>query len=309
MVERSGEQRRTIFRTIPYLQFSMVKKRKSTFVLVIPRFEDIFHSYYAGEIIRGVSLSASRLNADFLVHITDRANPRGWLDSTLLDKNYIDGVIFADIDNDLSIVKKVIRWGMPCIVLNNMLDEPINYVAVDNHSAVFSAVKHLIKYGHSQIATIAGDVSTQAGLKRLEGYREALYGHNIHVSGSLVTFGEFLRTPARAAARKLLKLSNRPTAIFVASDVMALEAIDVAKSLGIQVPEDLSIIGFDNNPLSLMGSVKLTTVSQPLVEMGRLGAENLFQISCGKVKLPVKIVLPTNLIKRQSVSTVAGTNK
>jgi len=124
-----------------------------------------------------------------------------------------------------------------------------------------------------------------------------------------VTFGEFLRTPARAAARKLLKLRNRPTAIFVASDVMALEVIDVAKSLGIRVPEDLSIIGFDNNPFSMTGSVKLTTVSQPLVEMGRLGAENLFQISRGKVKLPVKVILPTKLVKRQSVSTVAGANK
>jgi len=287
----------------------MVKKRKPTFVLVIPRFEDIFHSYYAGEIIQGVSLSASRLNVDFLVHITDRSNHRGWLDSTLLDRDYIDGIIFADIDNDVGIVKKVIRWGMPCMVLNNILDEPINYVAVDNRSAAFGAVKHLIKYGHSQIATIAGDVSTQAGLKRLDGYREALHEQNINVSRSYVTFGEFLRTPARTAARKLLKLRNRPTAIFVASDVMALEVIDVAKSLGIQVPEDLSIIGFDNNPFSTTGSVKLTTISQPLVEMGRLGVENLFQISRGKVKLPVKTVLPTKLVKRQSVSTVASANK
>jgi len=285
------------------------KKRKPTFVLVIPRFEDIFHSYYAGEIIRGVSLSASRLNADFLVHITDRSNHSGWLDSTLMDKDYIDGIIFADIDNDVGIVKKAIRWGMPCIVLNNMLDDPINYVAVDNRSAAIGVVKHLIKFGHSQIATIAGDVSTQAGLRRLDGYREALHQNNIHVSRSYVTFGEFLRTPARAAARKLLKLRNRPTAIFVASDVMALEVIDVAKSLGITVPQDLSVVGFDNNLFSMTGSIKLTTVSQPLVEMGRLGAENLFQISRGKVKLPVKVVLPTKLVKRQSVSTVADANQ
>ena len=287
----------------------MVKKRKPTFVLVIPRFEDIFHSYYAGEIIRGVSLSASRLNADFLIHITDRSNHRGWLDSTLLDKNYIDGVIFADIDNDLSIVKKAISWGMPCIVLNNIINEPINYIAVDNRSAAIGAIKQLMKFGHSQIATIAGDVSTQAGLKRLDGYREALHDENIKVSRSYVTFGEFLRTPARAAAKRLLKLKNRPTAIFAASDVMALEVMDVARSLGIRVPEQLSIVGFDNNPLSTTGLVKLTTVSQPLVEMGRLGAENLYQISRGKVKLPVKIVLPTKLIKRHSVSTVAGADK
>ena len=84
------------------------RKRKATYVLVIPRFEDIFHSFYAGEIIRGVSLAASRLNADFLVHITDRSNHRAWLDSTLMDRKYIDGIIFADIDNDLNVVKKAL---------------------------------------------------------------------------------------------------------------------------------------------------------------------------------------------------------
>ena len=282
------------------------KKRKPTFVLVIPRFEDIFHSYYAGEIIRGVSLSASRLNADFLIHITDRSDHRGWLDSTLMDTNYIDGIIFADIDNDLNIVKKAIRWGVPCMVLNNILDEPVNYVAVDNRLAAYGVVEHLVKFGHQQIATIAGDISTQAGLKRLDGFREAMHAQNINVPRSYVTFGEFLRTPARAAAKKLLKLKNRPTALFVASDVMALEAIDVAKSLGIRVPEELSVVGFDDNPFNRTSSVKLTTVSQPIVEMGRLGAEKLFQISRGKARLPVKVILPTNLIKRQSVSSVAG---
>jgi len=198
---------------------------------------------------------------------------------------------------------------MPCIVLNNILDEPINYVAVDNRAAAFGIVEHFMKLGHTQIATIAGDISTQSGLKRLEGYREALHAHDVYAPRSYVTFGEFLRTPARTAARKLLKLKNRPTAIFAASDVMALEVMDVARSLGIQIPEELSIVGFDANPLSMTGSVKLTTVSQPLGEMGRLGSENLYQISRGKVKLPVKVILPTKLIKRQSVSTIAGANR
>ncbi|MCK5081446.1 MAG: substrate-binding domain-containing protein, partial [Candidatus Omnitrophica bacterium] len=116
-------------------------------------------------------------------------------------------------------------------------------------------------------------------------------------------------TPARIAARKLLRLKNRPTAIFAASDVMALEVMDAVRALGIRVPEELSVVGFDNNPLSTTGLVKLTTVSQPLVEMGRLGAESLYQISRGKMKLPLKVVLPTKLIKRQSVSTVAGAGR
>ncbi|MFT5387803.1 MAG: LacI family transcriptional regulator [Candidatus Omnitrophota bacterium] len=285
------------------------RKRKPTFVLVIPRFEDIFHSYYASEIIRGVSYSASRLNADFLIHIVDRSSHRGWLDSTLLDKNYIDGIIFADIDNDLKVVKRAIRVGVPCMVLNNVIDEPINYLAVNNKRAAFNAVEYLIKQGHENIATIAGDVSTQAGLMRLEGYREAMAKHDLATPRSYTTFGDFLRTPARAAARKLLKLRNRPTAIFVASDVMAMEVIDVANTLKIKVPKDLSVIGFDDNPLVASSSVALTTVSQPIAEMGRLGAEALFKVSRGKAVLPVKVILPTRLVKRKSVAPINKNKK
>ncbi len=278
------------------------RKRKATFVLVIPRFEDFFHSFYSGEIIRGVSFSASRLNADFLVHITDRSNHQGWLDSTLMDKNYIDGIIFADIDNDLDIVKRAIRRGVPCMVLNNIIEEPMNYVAVDNKKAAIEVVEHFLELGHKNIATIAGDVSTQAGLKRLEGFRECLLDHGINTPRNYITFGDFLRTPARLAAQKLLKLKDRPTAVFAASDVMALELMDVARSMNIKVPEELSVVGFDDNPFNSTSSIALTTVSQPLVEMGRLGAENLSLISQGKGKLPVKIVLPTKLIKRASTA-------
>lgn len=278
-----------------------VRKRKPTFVIVIPRFEDIFHSYFAGEIIKGVSLSASRLNADFLVHIVDRADHRTWLDSTLMDRSYIDGIVFADIDNDLNVVKKAISRGVPCIVLNNIIDEPINYVAVDNKQATFELVRYLMDQGHEKIATIAGDVSTQAGLMRLEGYREAMLKKGHQIPRSYVTFGDFLRTPARQAAEKLLKLKDRPTAIFAASDVMALELIDVAKTHRIKVPGELTVIGFDDNPICATSSIGLTTVAQPLMEMGRVGMENISLISRGKGKLPVKIVLPTKFIKRESV--------
>ena len=282
----------------------IVKKRKLTFLLVIPRFEDIFHSYYAGEIIKGVSLSASRADADFLVHITERQNHQSWLSAALLDRNYIDGIIFADIDNDVSLPKRAIRARIPCIVLNNILHEPINFAAVDNNKAAREVVEYFIQSGHARIATIAGDQTTQSGFARLEGFKEALRKHNISIPKNYITFGDYLRTPARAAALKLLKLKERPAAIFAASDVMALELIDAAKEMNIRVPEDLSVVGFDDNPLSAASPVGLTTVAQPLVEMGRVGAENLFEVIQGKAKLPVKIILPTRLIKRESAAAI-----
>ena len=276
------------------------KNRKQTFLLVVPSFEDIFHSFYAGEIIKGVSLAASRLNMDILIHITDRFDHKSWLDASLLNDDDIDGIIFADIDNDLSIVKKVISRGIPYIVLNNYLESPVNCMAIDNRDATFKIIDHLTKLGHERIATIAGDQTTQSGQMRLEAFKEAMEQKGLDIPKPYITFGDFLRTPARVAATKLLNLKDRPTAIFAASDVMAMELIDVALAQKIRIPEDLSVVGFDDNPLSINCPVRLTTVFQPLVEMGRLGAENLKQIFTGKAKLPVKALLAAKFVPRES---------
>ena len=281
----------------------MAVKRKQIYVLILPRFEDIFHSFYTGEITKGVNLAASRLNVDFLVHIADRSNHATWLDPTLLDRTYVDGILFADIDNDLDIVKKAIMRGMPCLVLNNIIHEPINYIAVNNYTAAMQVVEEFIKLGHKHIATIAGDQNTQAGKSRLEGYHDALEKHGIEADKAYVKMGGFLRTPARQAAADLFKLKTRPTAIFAASDVMAMEAMDVAKSKKIAIPKELAICGFDDNPLRAHSSIPLATVSQPLVEMGRLGLEMLYQISHGKAKLPVKEMLLAKLIKAESMGS------
>lgn len=284
-----------------------MKRSHKAFTLVIPRFEDIFHSFYAGEIIKGVGLAASRLKTDILMHITDRFDHHDWLDSPLLGEEYIDGLIFADINNDVNMLRKVIQKGIPYIVLNNTFVEPINCISIDNRKAAYDVIEYLINLGHRKIATIAGDLSTQAGKSRLEGYKDALSSHGIKLSEEYLTTGDFLRTPARKAAQKLLQLKNKPTAVFAASDVMALELMDEAKTQNLLVPGDLSIVGFDDNPVNTYSSVKLSTVLQPLVEMGRLGVEHLSQICGGSTRVPVKIILQTRFIERDSAGPVSST--
>jgi len=277
------------------------KQRNATFALVVPRFEDIFHSFYAGEIIKGVGFAASRLKVDILMHITDRFDHHDWLESSMLNLEYIDGIIFADINNDVNMLRKVIDKGIPYIVLNNMFEEPINCIGIDNKKAAFNVVERLLDMGHTKIATIAGDLSTQAGKTRLEGYKEALHAHGLPVQEEYLATGDFLRTPARVSARKLLQLKNRPTVIFAASDVMALEVIDEAKEQHLSVPYDISVVGFDDNPLNVYSPVKLSTVAQPIVEMGRLGVEHMRHISANPRRAPVKMLLQTKFIARDSV--------
>lgn len=275
-------------------------KKSKAYGLIVPRFEDVLHSFYASEIIKGVSLSASHLKADVLIHITERLEHEDWLNWPILNSNYLNGVLFADINGDKVTLMKVIARGIPYLVLNNNFSEDINCISIDNEKAAIEAVDYLIKLGHKRIATIAGDLHTQAGKSRLKGYKEAMLKAGLPVKDEYLTVGGFLRTPAREAAKKLLHLHQRPTAIFAASDVMALEAVDFARKEGLSVPEDLSIVGFDDNPIAMYSSVGLTTVRQPIVEMGQLGLETLDQITQGKAVLPVKTVLPAKLVLRAS---------
>lgn len=275
-----------------------------TFALIMPRFEDIDHSFYAEEILKGVGLSASRLKVDILLHVTERYDHHDWLGSKTVDPNYIDGIIFADIDNDIETLQKVIATGIPYIVLNNIFEEPINSIAVDNFKAASEVVERLVSFGHQRIAMIAGDQHTQSGRLRLEGYQDALGKNKISVQKEYIKYGDFLRTPSRKAAKELLDLPERPTAIFACSDVMALEVLAEAKSRSMSIPKDLSVVGFDDNPINVHSPVKLTTVSQPLKEMGRLGVEKLNLMCEGKIGVPVQALLSTVLIERDSVSKI-----
>jgi DNA-binding LacI/PurR family transcriptional regulator len=272
----------------------------SFYTLVIPRFEDVFHSFFASEVIKGVTAAASRLKVDILIHITERNKHGDWMTSESLASNYVRGVIFADIDQDKKQLLEFAKKEIPYIVMNNYFSEDINCIAIDNRRAAMDVVEYLIKLGHSKIATIAGDLNTQAGEARLEGYKQSMAKYNLDIPKGYIQEGFFLRTPARSAAKNLLNLSDRPTAIFAASDVMALEVVDEAKSEGTRIPWDISLVGFDDNPIAGYSQVRLTTVSQPIAEMGRLALEKLNLLTLGKEKTPVKVVLPAKLIKRES---------
>ncbi|NLE65018.1 MAG: LacI family transcriptional regulator [Elusimicrobia bacterium] len=277
------------------------QNRKPIFVVLIPRFEDVANSFYSGEVMRGANFAASRLDVDLLIHMVDRKDHSHWLEG-IVDPFLISGILFADIDRDWDVVGKAIRGGVPALVLNNTSDDPFSTISIDNKSAAIQAVTYLAGLGHKRIGTIAGDLNTQAGQDRLAGYYEGLERAGLPKDKTLVKKGGFLRTPARSAAGALLSLkaAKRPTAIFAASDVMAYEAIDVAKALRIAVPGDLSVVGFDKNLEAGEDGVRLTTFEQPILDMARLGIETLYQMSLGLAKLPVKMTLQAKLVKGKS---------
>ena len=266
--------------------------KTNTVGLVIPRFEGIFHSYYALQVIKGIGISAERVRCDLLLHMTDG--------KTMPAPSAVDGVLFVDIYGCEELLDRALDEGVSTVVLNHYLtDLPVDCVAIDNRTGAERVVDYLVRLGHRDIATITGDLKTQAGLDRLDGFVKAMKARQLPVKDEHIRFGDSGLPSARTATEALLALKDRPTAVFVASDDMAQETINVALAKGLRVPEELSVVGFDDNPVAAHGRVPLTTVRQPLSEMGRLGLDVLVQ-KRGKKQSPTKILLPTELVERQS---------
>jgi LacI family transcriptional regulator len=267
--------------------------RNNTVGLVIPRFADMFHSFHVSELIKGIGTAVERLKLSLLLHVTDG--------KSFLDVSTVDGVLFADIDGNEDQLDLMIDQGVPSVVMVHYVKElPVSCVAVDNRLAAERVVGYLAGLGHREIATITGHLRTPCGIERLDGYLKAMKERGLEVKPHYVQRGDYTGQSAREPARRLLGGPDRPTAIFAASDEMAVATIEVARELSLRVPEDLSVVGFDDGPIAAFAKVPLTTVWQPLSQVGELAVEILHKQIFGKSRHPVKTLLGTKLVERQS---------
>jgi LacI family transcriptional regulator len=274
--------------------------KSNVIALVIPRYEGIFYSFYALELIRGIGTLASVLKLDLLLHLTDA--------HAALNLRGVGGVIFADVIANRKQLEDALALGLPSIVINNYVENlPVSCIAIDNRGGAEAVVDYLAGLGHKKIAHITGDLITQSAEMRLEGYKRALAKNKIPAREEYIVKTDYSRGLARQAAQNLLNLKDRPTAIFVASDSMALEVMSVASEYKLNIPADLSLVGFDDNPSGLYGPVALTTVRQPLVKMAQDSVKELNVIMGLGKKAPVKkIFLPTELVVRESCQHVGS---
>jgi len=275
--------------------------RSNVVALVIPRYEGIFYSFYALELIRGIGTLASALKLDLLLHLTES--------NSSLNLKGVGGVIFADIIANRLQLEDALSCGIPSVLINNYAEDlNVTCLAIDNKKGAEDAVNYLIGLGHKKIAHITGDVVTQAASHRLLGYKTAIERNKIAPRPEYIINTDYSRGQARSAAEKLFNLPDRPTAVFVASDSMALEVITVARERGIRIPQDLSVVGFDDNPSGLYGPVALTTVRQPLVKMAQDSVKELNILmtdkNAGKKVQVKKIYLPTELVIRESCQQI-----
>ena len=169
--------------------------------LIMPGYPGIFHSFYAIELIRGVGHACETLKLDLVFHITDGYNP--------LNANNVGGVIFADIIENKKQVEAVLEEGIPCIVINNIVEDlNINYVAVDNNKGAKIATEYLVGLGHKRIAIITGSLTTQSGAHRLEGFLDFMKKKDLPVKDEYIYKGDYSRRSARIATEQFINLKN-----------------------------------------------------------------------------------------------------
>jgi LacI family transcriptional regulator len=215
-----------------------------------------------------------------------------------------DGAILMLPEESAEELLTLQRQGFPFVVVDPREPPPegIACVAAMHASGAKQATEHLLALGHRRIGAIAGMQGWYATEERLAGFRAALSGAGILLDPELVVYSDWRIPRGTEAARELLSLPDPPTAIFGFNDNVAIGALHAARERGLSVPDDLSVVGFDDTEQSLIVTPRLTSVSQPLAELGRMGVSLLIRILEGQRVDALRIELATRLIVRESTA-------
>jgi LacI family transcriptional regulator len=200
------------------------------------------------------------------------------------------------------------RAQIPCVVIDpvDLPDPQVPSVGATNWAGGLAATRHLLEQGHRRIAVIGGPQQLLCSRARIDGYRAALDAAGLPIDPNLIGHGDFHHIGGYEAARQMLDLPDPPTAVFAGSDEQAFGVAEAARVAGLGVPGDLSIVGFDDLPMSRWASPPLTTVRQPLAEMGRVASQMLVSLMAGKTLDSSRVELATTLIVRSSTAPPRG---
>jgi LacI family transcriptional regulator, galactose operon repressor len=287
-------------------------------------------------IMQGIAEVIEQTTYELVLYSISHRTDRSALIDRILATRLIDGLIAVYPDGEARAetadrgdrdasrhLVELYEQGFPVVILDDQ-SLPLGstpWVGPDNRVGAFAAVGHLVSLGHRRIAHVQGPLEYQCSHDRYAGYTQALERAGTRVAPELVVRGDFTTPAGYAAAMRLLDLADRPTAVFAANDQMAYGVLAAAKERGLRLPEELSVIGFDDTVLSAHVRPALTTVRQPFDEMGRRAAELLLAlVDAPRVMGPgwrdqvarltrargepvgqaVRIQLPTELVLRES---------
>jgi len=260
---------------------------------------DITNPFFP-ELVMGAEEYASKSGYTVLLGNTSESEEKETNYLDFFSRGPVDGIIISASRVSNEHIIMLAEEGLPIVVINRILEHPkISYVSTDMEKGGYLATMHLLRLGHSKIAFINGPKHSEVSQRRLEGYKKALKEVGVDYNPDLISFNVPVSESGYKEAIKLLCTGEAPTAIFTYNDVMAFGVIKAAKELGIKIPEELSVVGFDDIFFSSFTDPPLTTIKQFKEELGRMAVELLFKLMGGERE---SLLIEPELIIRNTTS-------
>lgn len=285
---------------------SLASKQSRTLGLIMPSvLRSAFTDPYYPRLIQGISAKCNEHDYMIALYLFQTKEEEEISIPRIVSSGMVDGLIItADTIHD-PFVPLIQKYNIPFVQIgrpNDGMDKSINYIDVDNLAGAYQATAHLIQQGYQRVAQITTGHNS-AGVDRDEGYRRALSDHNIAVKPELIAMADFSEDSGYRAMKTLLP--EKPDAVFVQSDTMAIGAMRAIREAGLSVPQDVAVVGFDDLPIATSLDVALTTIRQPIFQTGVLAAEMLIDLVTTSTKLPRHVVFPVELVIRASCGAVS----
>ena len=260
---------------------------------------------FSAELLKGVGSSLNDTDFDLVVYSGGMRHQEGW------ERRYLSQLNGTLVDGIILVTPTVVEVNAthPVVAVDPHVGGSfLPTVDAENFEGARAATQHLIDLGHRRIGFLAGRPDLVSARRREAGYRQALETAGIEFDPTLVAIGGFTEELAASPARDLLNRPDRPTAVFAANDLSAIQVLRTADELGIAVPDQLSVVGFDNIPESALTDPPLTTVDQSIQAIGREAVRLLIELLDGtgpRAEIPAHVTLPTRLVVRRSTAEVA----
>ncbi len=266
----------------------------------------LFTDPYFPILLQGVSIACNKQDYSVMLSLSD-AEYEKRLVGRIIQNHLVDGVIVASTLLSDPIQNTLLDSDLPFVMIGRQPNLAANFIDVDNTQGVRVGMEYLIEQGYTRIAHITGPLNQMAGLDRLQGYKDALLTAGREVDPNLVAEGNFTEVGGYLGMKTLLPF--KPDAVFAASDVTAIGAMRYLNEVGLHVPTDIGMIGFDDIPASSTSTPPLTTVRQPIHGMGEAAANLLIEVIENSYKEFKRITLPTELVVRNSTLRVNQNQK
>jgi LacI family transcriptional regulator len=280
---------------------ALVSKRAGVLGLILSRnHHQITSDMFLTQVVDGLMQVAHQNNMRVLLDVVeDPGDQQSY--QRLIHARQVDGILISGPREDDHALQTLMDIRFPTVLMGSLPGNNFYSVDVDNVLAARMATQHLIKLGHQRIACITNaKPSFTAAADRLKGYRMALVANQLQADDRLERFGDFDPQSGYRAMQGLLTVQPRPTAVFVASDVVAFGAISAILQAGLRIPQDIAVVGFDDLPLSAFYQPHLTSIHLPIVDLALTGGEILIQLINGKKPDQKNILLNTHLVIRES---------